>query len=87
MYIIVVYDVGQKRVVKVLKFLRRHLHWIQNSVFEGEVTPAQYQEIEYGIKKRIKEKTDSVYLFSMRNHKLLSKKIIGRELNEISNIL
>ena len=33
MYIIAVYDVGEKRVAKMLKLCRRYLHWIQNSGF------------------------------------------------------
>ena len=48
MYIIIVYDVGEKRVAKVCQFLRQYLNWIQNSVFEGELTKAEF----YIIKKR-----------------------------------
>ena len=35
MYVIVVYDVEEKRVAKVLKYLRSYLNCVQNSVFEG----------------------------------------------------
>ena len=43
MYIILVYDIasvnrGDKRVGKMLKHCRKYLNWIQNSVFEGEIT-------------------------------------------------
>ena len=38
MYVIVVYDIGEKRVAKMLKLCRQYLNWIQNSVFEGEIT-------------------------------------------------
>ena len=41
MYIILVYDIGEKRVAKMLKLCRRYLNWIQNSVFEGEITDLQ----------------------------------------------
>lgn len=41
MYIIVVYDVNQNRVGRVCQYLRRFLHWVQNSAFEGEVTESQ----------------------------------------------
>ena len=34
----IVYDIKVERVNKVKSFLRQHLFWIQNSVFEGEVT-------------------------------------------------
>ena len=36
MYIILVYDVSEKRVFKVLKIARKYITWIQNSVLEGE---------------------------------------------------
>ncbi len=31
MYVIIVYDIGEKRVAKVLKLCRQYLQWIQNS--------------------------------------------------------
>ncbi|MDX1905292.1 MAG: CRISPR-associated endonuclease Cas2, partial [Thermonemataceae bacterium] len=38
MYVILIYDCGEKRVTKMLKLCRQYLHWIQNSVFEGEIS-------------------------------------------------
>ena len=37
MYVIIVYDVGEKRVGKMLKLCRQYLCWIQNSVLEDSV--------------------------------------------------
>ncbi len=37
MYYIAVYDVGEKRVGKMLKIFRKYMHHIQNSVFEPPV--------------------------------------------------
>ncbi|HEX3036517.1 MAG TPA: CRISPR-associated endonuclease Cas2, partial [Thermodesulfobacteriota bacterium] len=31
MFVILVYDVGEKRVTKVLKTARKYLYWVQNS--------------------------------------------------------
>ena len=50
MYIILVYDVNAKRVGKVLKLCRCYLNWIQNSTFEGELTPVKLKELEFKIK-------------------------------------
>lgn len=36
MYVIIVYDVGEKRVGKMLKLCRQYLCWIQNSVLSPE---------------------------------------------------
>ena len=41
MYVILVYDFREKRVGKMLKLCRRYLNWIQNSVFEGEISEAR----------------------------------------------
>jgi len=45
MYVILVYDVNEKRVAKMLKLCRRYLNWIQNSVFEGEITEVKLKEL------------------------------------------
>jgi len=37
-YVIITYDVNEKRVNKVCKKLREYLTWSQNSVFEGDIT-------------------------------------------------
>ena len=45
MYVILVYDFGERRVGKMLKLCRRYLNWIQNSVFEGEISEARLKEL------------------------------------------
>ncbi len=85
MYIIIVYDVNQKRVSKFCKFLRQYLHWIQNSVFEGEVSESQFFFIKEKLKKMIKE-DDSVIIFDI-GKKWLSREILGKEKNPVSSII
>ena len=46
MYVIIVYDVGEKRVGKMLKLCRQYLCWIQNSVLEGELSDAKLLELQ-----------------------------------------
>ena len=46
MYVILVYDIGEKRVGKMLKLCRKYLNWIQNSVFEGEITEVKLEELK-----------------------------------------
>lgn len=50
MYVIIVYDINVDRVNKVKSFLRQYLFWIQNSVFEGEVTESEFKIIYNGLK-------------------------------------
>ncbi len=66
MYVIVVYDVDVKRVAKVHRFLRTHLHWRQNSVFEGEVSRAQLYEIKRTLEGMI-DGEDSVLIYELPN--------------------
>lgn len=85
MYIIVVYDVNVSRVNKVKKFLRQHLIWVQNSVFEGEVTLAEYERIKKGIKDRIDEDEDSVIIYKLRSKP--KRKNLGIEKNPGEDII
>ncbi|MFV0378073.1 MAG: CRISPR-associated endonuclease Cas2 [Mangrovibacterium sp.] len=77
MYIIAVSDVGQKRVGKMLKLCRRYFNWIQNSVFEGEITEAKLSELNYEAVLIMDEKTDSLIIVKTRQEKWLNKKMPG----------
>mgnify|MGYP000333046410 CR=1 FL=1 len=87
MYVVIVYDVSVERVNKVRIFLKRYLDWIQNSVFEGELTKAKLKEIELGLKQIIDEEEDSVIIYITREEKLLKKKYIGEPKVEVTRIL
>lgn len=87
MYIILVYDIREKRVGKMLKLCRKYLNWIQNSVFEGEITTAKLKELKMGIKKIMEVDEDSVIIFSNRLEKWLDKEILGLEKNSVDNFI
>ncbi len=87
MYIIAVYDCNQKRVGKMLKLCRRYLNWIQNSVFEGELTAIQLKELKLKAQKIMKEDEDSLIFFTSRDARWLEKEILGVEKNAIDNFL
>ncbi|MDT0689721.1 CRISPR-associated endonuclease Cas2 [Salegentibacter sp. F188] len=87
MYLILVYDIGQKRVGKMLKLCRKYLHWIQNSVFEGEITPVKLKELLAEAGKIMDEEQDSLIIFKSRNEKWLEKEVVGKEKNEIDTFL
>lgn len=87
MYVILVYDIGQERVGKMLKLCRKYLHWIQNSVFEGEITPAKLLELELKAKEIMDEERDSLIIFRSRSERWLEKKIVGVERNSVDNFL
>lgn len=87
MYVIAVYDVGQKRVAKMLKLCRRYLNWIQNSVFEGEITEAKLLEFKYEATLLMDEETDSLIIFKTRQEKWLDKEIVGKERQNLGTFL
>jgi CRISPR-associated protein Cas2 len=82
-----VYDVDEKRVGRMLKMMRKHLHWIQNSVFEGELTDAQLFKLRAEILHLIDIDTDSVIIFKARDRKWLEKSVIGKEKRDTGNLL
>jgi len=77
-YVILVYDIGEKRVGKMLKLCRKYLNWIQNSVFEGEISEVKLKELTLKAKLIMKEE-DSLIIFSSRSEQFLDKQIIGKE--------
>ena len=87
MYIIAVYDVGQKRVGKMLKLCRRYLNWIQNSVFEGEISEVRLIELKHKAMELMDEKDDSLIIFKTRQEKWLEKEIVGKEKQNLDNFL
>lgn len=87
MYVVLVYDIGEKRVGKMLKFCRKYLNWIQNSVFEGEITDVKLKEVLIGAKKIMNEDTDSIIIFKSREERWLDKEIIGIERMTTDNFL
>jgi CRISPR-associated protein Cas2 len=83
MYVILVYDIGERRVVKMLKLCRQYLNWIQNSVFEGEISEVKLKELISKAKKFMKTEEDSLIIFKSREERWLEKEIIGQEKNDL----
>ncbi len=87
MYVIIVYDVNVLRVNKIKSFLRKHLNWVQNSVFEGEVTKAEFERIKDGISRIIDEDEDSVIIYKFPLDFVPKREILGVEKNPIDDII
>jgi len=86
MYVILVYDMNTKRVGKMLKLCRRYLHWIQNSVFEGDITEVKLKSLIIEANGIMKDE-DSLIVFKSRDNKWLEKEVHGSEKNKLDNIL
>ena len=77
MYVIMAYDVNEKRVNKVLKKSREYLTWIQNSLLEGEITESKFKILKNKIANIIDFQEDSVRWYIFESEKLLKKESIG----------
>jgi CRISPR-associated protein Cas2 len=81
------YDVNEKRTGKMLKLCRKYLNWIQNSVFEGEISEVKLKELKNRAAVIMEQETDSLIIFKTRNEKWLEKEIVGNERAETDNFL
>ena len=79
MYVVLVYDIGEKRVNKVLKIARKYLTWMQNSVLEGEITRATYEKFKVELNRIIKKEEDSIIFYILPTKKYLTTEIMGKE--------
>ncbi len=93
MYIIAMYDIntetraGHKRLRQIFKLMKKYLIHIQNSVFEGELTKAQFEELKLKTMDIMEVKIDSVIFFKSRDIKWMDKDICGFEKDDTDNFL
>jgi len=87
MYIIIVYDVQSKSLSKIRKYLRQHLTWVQNSVFEGELTPKRLSKMAKELREMVNIESDSILIYRLYQQKSFVKQVIGIEKNTTNNIL
>jgi CRISPR-associated protein Cas2 len=83
MYVIAMYDIntetkaGRRRLRQIFKLMKKYLIRIQNSVFEGEITKAKFEEMKLKVKDLIDSTIDSVIFFKSRDIKWMDKDICG----------
>lgn len=86
-YVVIVYDVAQERVQRVLHYLRRYLNWVQNSAFEGFLTEAQLAQVCQELTALIDTEQDSVYVYELPSERFLRRRVLGREKGSRDTIL
>ncbi len=72
MFIVCTYDVDEKKCSKYMKILRKYLFHVQESVFEGTLTPKQFKTLKEEL-KNIKGDNDSVIFYVSYNEKQIYK--------------
>ena len=86
MYVIIVYDVDVSRVARINKFLKRYLLWVQNSVFEGEITETLLAELMKRIEKMV-QGTDSIIIYKLRTESYMERQLIGYDFGRKNNVI
>ncbi|MGN2370739.1 CRISPR-associated endonuclease Cas2 [Clostridium cagae] len=81
MFVIITYDVNEKRVNRVRKTLKKYITWCQNSVFEGEITQGKLTKCVAEVKKHLINSEDSLYIYRVPYSKNIKKDVIGIEKN------
>ena len=80
MFVILIYDIEQKRCTKALKICRKYLQWVQNSVFEGEIGEADLEALIHELNTIIKkDKNDSVVIYTFRTKKYMERLVFGMD--------
>ena len=84
MFVILVYDIAEKRVGKVLKKCREYLFWVQNSVFEGDLTEMGLRQLKRELEHIMDKDEDSIIIYKFESLKYSSREILGREKSSTS---
>lgn len=86
MYVVVVYDMQAERTRLMLKFLRRYLTHVQNSVFEGEVTEGDLETIRNRTREML-EPGESTIIYCMSSEKYVDRTVVGEDPAEDTQFL
>ena len=84
---IIVYDAGIDRLNKIRIFLKQYVNWVQNSVFEGELTKAEYMKVRSRLKELIDDDLDCIFIYHVRDKKYLDIEELGTRKAEIDSII
>ncbi|MEU9746630.1 CRISPR-associated endonuclease Cas2 [Streptomyces niveus] len=87
MFVILVYDTAVERNPKVLKTCRKYLHWTQRSVFQGELSTAQYRALIAALKTTIDPDYDSIVTYAARSPDMIESSTLGVDLGGPGDIL
>ena len=60
---------------------------MQNSVFEGEISDANYKKLKFELSAKIDKDEDSVIFYTFKTTKYTDREIIGLEKNPTDLIL
>ena len=71
MFIIMSYDINEKRVAKVMKIAKKYLYPVQRSLFQGYLTEKQLQKLKSELISLINPESDKVLFYKSFNDSML----------------
>ena len=77
MFVVVSYDVNEKRIAEVNKFLSRFLVHVQLSVFEGELGRREIAHMLEGLQRVIDPEEDSVRIYVFESSGCVRRIVLG----------
>ena len=80
MFVILVYDVKQKRQSKIMKICKKYLFHAQKSVFEGYLTEAQLNMLESELAHVVDTDEDSLCVYKVPYYRNVIKDELGYSL-------
>ncbi|NMA17595.1 MAG: CRISPR-associated endonuclease Cas2 [Clostridiaceae bacterium] len=86
MFVILTYDIGAKRVSKIMKICRKYLLHVQRSVFEGNITEAHLKKLKNELDREIEKNLDGICIYEFDSTKYSRKEQIGL-VTDYSNII
>lgn len=87
MFVVLVYDTAAERNPQVLKTCRKYLHWVQRSVFEGELSAAQYRALVSILHDQLDFAYDSVRIYKTRSPHYVDSEQLGPLLGNHDSVL
>ena len=87
MFRILVYDVSQKRIAKVRRYLSDKMYWSQNSTFEGFLSRSQKGCMLEQLGSFLDPECDSICLFSTEADFCWTKRVIGQDKGFIDGLV
>ena len=86
-YCIAVYDMKAKRCARMLKLMRRYLHRVQNSVFEGTLTDKQVRALQSEARTIMNLREDSLIIYRVRSAAYAEREVMGQDAGDLGTIL
>lgn len=70
-----------------LRTCRQYLHWVQRSVFEGELSAAQHRSLTSTLRQQLDLTHDSIRIYRIGSPHLIDVETLGVELGHPDSVL